>query len=356
MTRTLKKRPTQKEVAERAGVSQGVVSQVLNDRQGAIRVNPETRERVLRAMHELGYSPNIAARSLVGGRSRIMGVFTYEPVFPTDTRNFFYPFLEGIEEAAAELNYDLLLHTRSSGNRGERRVYQDRTNRLSLADGTLMLGELGEPERRQEITRLISEGHPVVFIGRRDLPGLTLAWVAADYVLATEGAVNEFLALGHQGVLYLGGTRNHESAADREAGYRLGMEKAGHPARVVRLEPEDLTPEEVQTLLAGGCTGLLIENDDLAMGWLAACARIGLRAPEDHSFAVLGDPIRDSPRPRSWAALQLPRREMGREAVRLLGQLLEGGPPVRLRLACRWMPGDSLGPAPVALRPGDLRP
>ena len=47
MQNTVKKCPTQKEVAERAGVSQGVVSQVLNDRQGAIRVNPDTRERVL---------------------------------------------------------------------------------------------------------------------------------------------------------------------------------------------------------------------------------------------------------------------------------------------------------------------
>jgi len=346
VTPTLKKRPTQKEVAERAGVSQGVVSQVLNDRQGAIRVNPETRERVRRAMQEMGYSPNIAARSLVGGRSRIMGVFTYEPVFPTDTRNFFYPFLEGIEAAAAELNYDLLLHTRSSG-RGERRVYQDRTNRLSLADGTLMLGELGEPERRQEITRLIGEGHPVVFIGRRELPGLTLAWVAADYVHATEGAVNELLALGHRQVLYLGGTRNHESAADREAGYRLGMEKADRPARVVRLEPEDLTPERVKTLMAGNGTALLIENDDLATGWLDACAPLGLEAPADYSFAVLGDPLIEHPRPRAWAALQLPRREMGQEAVRLLDQLLQGGPPETLRLPCRWVAGDSLGPAPA---------
>ncbi len=356
MTPTLKKRPTQKEVAERAGVSQGVVSQVLNDRQGAIRVNPETRERVRRAMQEMGYSPNIAARSLVGGRSRIMGVFTYEPVFPTDTRNFFYPFLEGIEAAAAELNYDLLLHTRSSGRRGERRVYQDRTNRLSLADGTLMLGELGEPERRQEITRLIGEGHPVVFIGRRDLPGLTLSWVAADYVRATEQAVTELLALGHRQVLYLGGTRNHESAADREAGYRLGMQGADRPAHVLRLEPENLVPERVSRLRAEGFTGLLIENDDLAASWLDACVPLGLEAPAHYSFAVLGDPLREHPRPRAWAALQLPRREMGQEAVRLLDQLLQGGPPETLRLPCRWVTGDSLGPAPATDRPAPSGP
>jgi len=216
---TLRKRPTQKEVAERAGVSQGVVSQVLNNRTGAIRVTPETRERVMQAMQEMGYVPNIAARSLVGGQTHIMGVFTYEPVFPTDTRNFFYPILEGIEEGAADLNYDLLLHTRSTGS--GRRVYQERSSRLSLADGTLILGELGEPRRREEITRLIGEGHPVVFLGRRDLPGHTLSWVAADYAQATEDAVGVFRDHGHRKLLYLGGTRNHESASDREAGFRI---------------------------------------------------------------------------------------------------------------------------------------
>lgn len=345
--RPVQKRPTQKEVAERAGVSQGVVSQVLNNRQGAIRVNPVTRARVLQTIQDMGYAPNIAARSLVGGRTHIMGVFTYEPVFPTDTRNFFYPFLEGIEEQAAALNYDLLLHTRSAGMTGGRRVYQNNSSRLSLTDGTLILGELGEAGRREEVARLIGEGHPVVFLGRRDLPGLTPAWVAADYASATERAVGELMALGHRQILYLGGTRNHESAADREAGYRQGMLGGGGRPEVQRLEPVEISPGLVAGVISGGTSGLLIENDDLAGQWLEMGARSGLLAPQDYSFAVLGDPISSRPRTRPWAALEIPRREMGQEAVRVLNSLLTGGDVETLRLPCRWVPGDTLGPAPI---------
>ncbi len=346
MVHTLRKRPTQKEVAERAGVSQGVVSHVLNNRQGAIRVNPETRDRVLQTIQDLGYAPNIAARSLVGGRSHIMGVFTYEPVFPTDTRNFFYPFLEGIEEAAAELNYDLLLHTRSAGSLTGRRVYQNHSSRLSLTDGTLILGELGEASRKQELTRLIGEGHPVVFLGRRDLPGLTLSWVAADYARATAEVVQAFRDYGHRELLYLGGTKNHESASDREAGFRQAELQAGRSPQVQRLTPEDITPGLLQAHLTAGVTGVLIENDELALAWLRASEAAGVAAPDDCSFAVLGDPIHPQPLPRPWAALELPRREMGREAVRLLASRLDGGPEETVRLPCRWVPGDSLGQVP----------
>lgn len=346
MQNTVKKRPTQKEVAERAGVSQGVVSQVLNDRQGAIRVNPDTRERVLQTIEDMGYAPNIAARSLVGGRTHIMGVFTYEPVFPTDTRNFFYPFLEGIEEAAAALNYDLLLHTRSVGTAGGRRVYQNSSSRLSLTDGTLILGELGEPSRVGEVARLIGEGHPVVFLGRRELPGLSPAWVAADYVSGTQQAVEELMKLGHRHLLYLGRTRNHESAADRETGYRQGVLVGEKPAQVRRVDPSELSSELAVQVHASGVTGLLIENDELAVRWLEVSAQAGLSAPQHYSFVVLGDPLSPRPRIRPWAALEIPRREMGREAVRVLNTLLNGGPAETLSLPCRWVPGDTLGRAP----------
>lgn len=347
MQNTIKKRPTQKEVAERAGVSQGVVSQVLNDRQGAIRVNPDTRKRVLQTIEEMGYAPNIAARSLVGGRTHIMGVFTYEPVFPTDTRNFFYPFLEGIEEAAAALNYDLLLHTRSAGTAGGRRVYQNSSSRLSLTDGTLILGELGEPSRIGEVARLIGEGHPVVFLGRRELPGLSPAWVAADYVRGTAQAVDELMKLGHRRLLYLGGTRNHESADDREAGYRQRMLSGGETPQVRRVDPSEVTAELVTRVHASGVSGLLIENDELAVRWLETAASAGLCAPQDYSFAVLGDPISPRPRTRPWAALEIPRRKMGEEAVRVLNGLLNGGPAETLSLPCRWVPGDTLGLGPL---------
>ncbi len=329
---TVRKRPTQREVALRAGVSQAVVSQVLNGKGGAIRLGTDTRDRVLNAMQELGYVPNAAARRLAGGLSHVIGVFTYERLFPTHASDFYHPFLEGIEEEAERLGYDLLLHTRPPRAGAPRPLFEDGGSRLRLADGTLLLGELNA-ERRAELARLVGEGHPVVFIGRRELPGHDIPHVAADYAGATEEALRVLLNLGHTRVSYLGSGREGESVADRRAGYERGM-------RAARLTPTfpTLTPN-----VFGASTAFLVENDSLARRLLQLAASVGLGAPRDFSFAVLGDPlggVGDVP----WAAFEIPRVHMGRRALALLDQQLHGHAPASEVLPCAWHPGPSLGP------------
>ena len=98
-----KKRPTQQDVARLAGVSQATVSYVLNNR-ATVSVPPETRARVLAAMQELGYVPNVTARSLRTSKS-----YTIASIIP-DITNPFYPALErGIQDIAHENDYHLLL-------------------------------------------------------------------------------------------------------------------------------------------------------------------------------------------------------------------------------------------------------
>ena len=332
---TVRKRPTQREVALRAGVSQAVVSQVLNGKGSAIRLAPETRERVLSAMRDLGYVPNAAARRLAGGLGHVIGVFTYERLFPTHASDFYHPFLEGIEEEAERLGYDLLLHTRPPRAGAPRPLFEDGGSRLRLADGTLLLGELNA-ERRAELARLVDEGHPVVFIGRRELPGHDIPYVAADYAGATEEALGVLLDLGHRQVAYLGSGREGESVADRRAGYERGMGAPG----LTPVYP-DLTPA-----VFGAFTAFLVENDDLARQLLHLAESQGLSAPRDFSFVVLGDPlggVGEAP----WAAFEIPRAQMGRRALSLLDRQLHGGEVTAEVLACCWHGGPSLGPPGV---------
>src|SRR5690606_5785524 len=102
------KRPTQQDVARLAGVSRGTVSMVINGMTGGrIPISEETRRKVLDAMEQLGYAPNPAAQILAGGRNRLIGVFTYEPFFPYEQDNFYYPFLLGIERQASYEGYNL---------------------------------------------------------------------------------------------------------------------------------------------------------------------------------------------------------------------------------------------------------
>lgn len=326
------RRPTQKEVARRAGVSQAVVSQVLNGKGGAIRLTAGTRERVLAAMRELGYVPNAAARRLAGGLGHLIGVFTYERVFPSHASDFYHPFLEGIEEEAERLGYDLLLHTRPTGE--GRPLFEGNGSRLRLADGTLLLGE-PTGERREELARLVEEGHPVVFIGRRELPGRTVPFVGADYAGATEQALSVLLGLGHRRIAYLASGRTGEAVADRLEGYRRGMAAAGLAPHII------LDMDGFPTRFSA----FLVENDSLARKLIAAAASRGLRYPDDYSFAVLGDPL-NSPHETTWAAFQIPRVAMGSRSLLLLDRLLHGAEAPSELLPCLWHDGDSLGPVP----------
>jgi len=105
-------RPRLVDVAARAGVSTAIASTVLNKRGDSnMRASPETAERIRTAARELGYSPNPAAQRLALGRNRILGVFTFEPIFPLAQQDFYHPFLLGIEQEAEEQDYDLLLFT-----------------------------------------------------------------------------------------------------------------------------------------------------------------------------------------------------------------------------------------------------
>ncbi|OLV16937.1 LacI family DNA-binding transcriptional regulator [Deinococcus marmoris] len=335
-----RKRPTQREVAGLAGVSQAAVSQVLNGGQSGVRIPDATRQRVLDAMHQLGYVPNVAAQRLAGGRNRILGVFTYEPVFPSDRRDFFSPFLEGIEAAAAELDYDLLLHTRSGTVQGGIQTARQRDSRLRLADGTVMMGQLDQ-RRRRDLARLIGDGHAVTFIGRRELPGCTLSYVTADYAAATRRAVRQLAAHGHRKLLYVGAEEEHESAQEREQGYRQEMASAelmGETVRRSRIEAP-----LIRAAMHRGVTGYLFENEHLAAAWVDLAQQSNWTWPGDFGFAVLGDPIYQTVLPEGWAHFQIPRMDMGRQAIQVLSALLDGDHPPSRCLPCRWVAGTSLG-------------
>ena len=159
------KRLTQKDIAQLAGVSQATVSLVLNGAPSSqARIPQDTRERVEKVIKDTGYVADPVARRMVKGINRILGVFTYEPAFPSGQADFFTPFLFGIEEAAQALGYDLLLLT---GAGKQRKIFGENV-RLRLADGCLILGRKFDTA---ELARLVAGDFPFVAVGRRDDAG-----------------------------------------------------------------------------------------------------------------------------------------------------------------------------------------
>jgi DNA-binding LacI/PurR family transcriptional regulator len=98
MSRTPK--ASQRTIAELANVSQSAVSLVVSGRAEANRIPAETRIRIEQVIREVGYVPNVAARLLKGTRNGLIGVHTYERVFPVREDDYYHEFLVGIEEAA----------------------------------------------------------------------------------------------------------------------------------------------------------------------------------------------------------------------------------------------------------------
>lgn len=342
-----RRRPTQVDIARRAGVSQSTVSVVINRAPAIAEVSEEKRRAVLEAAADLGYSVNTSARNLKGGRNRLLGVFTFEPVFPVNQRDFYFPFLLGIEESTAELGYNLLLFSAVTAE-AERRVFSGGVNQLKIADGCVLLGR---HLREDDLAALLREDFPFVFIGRRDVPGEEFSYVAADYVGATRDVVSSLTDLGHRRIAYLKAADDKEWTQDRETGFRQGLDEAGIAEDQVLFhmvgEDAALAGAELRRWQAEGITAVLVEpsQDDSAISAVElASAEAGIEIPGDLSVVLLGDPPLVHVTERNWTRFTIPREQMGREAVRLLLELLddESGAKRQLYLDCIPVPGDSV--------------
>jgi DNA-binding LacI/PurR family transcriptional regulator len=255
-----------------------------------------------------------------------------------------------VEEATAAYGYDLLLFS-SAGSGGDRRIYAGGVNRLKVADGCVLLGR---HLHRDDLAQLAKEDFPFVFVGRREVPGVELSYVAADYVGATSEMVRHLARLGHRRLAYLKVTDDREWTRDREAGFRQGLVAAGIPDDQVRVFAMDeraaLPSVRLQEWLAAGITAVLVEptDDDGAIVALErAAAEVGVRIPNDVSVAVLGDPPLSEATARDWTRFTLPREQMGREAVRILLELLNDNVGMRqLYLDCTQIIGDSVTELP----------
>lgn len=313
-------RPTQNDIARVAGVSTAVVSLVINGRaNGKIKISQATQDRVRTAIRELGYVPNIAARQLAGGSTRVIGIFTYEPIFPLEPTSFYQPFLVGIEEQAALSDYNLLLFTRGGS---PRHIYQDGVNQLLATEGAILLGT---NEDRAELGRLRKDGFPFVFVGRREIDGSPIPCTAADYAGATAALIRKLLAAGHRHIRYAGMPGLNESARDRESGFLGAMRDAGvpHPESLVeRLDFDTLDLAWLRRQIDAGTTALAMENIMAAVDILTIARQGGIDIPGDLSLVALGKADDPTQSHHDIDTFLIPHREMGAGAVRLLAGML----------------------------------
>ncbi|MFT4210851.1 MAG: LacI family DNA-binding transcriptional regulator [Microbacterium sp.] len=320
------RRPTQSDIARLAGVSRTAVSLVLSGNTSKIALSDDTHAKVESAARQLGYVRDPVATKLAAGRNNLLGIYTFSSIFPTEIGNSYYGFLTGIEEESAEIGYDVVLFTASSTPSFDRSAGELR--RVRLADGVILLGR---HLPAAEVSELLDDDFPLVYIGRQDALGSRLPYVGIDYETASRDVVDRLIEFGHRRLLYLREDDDAPSSTDRQEGFLRGVGGGlhrgvrGHVLRTAGTTR--VTADSLRSWLTQGFTAIVIEQEGANQALVQltdAMDVLGLSAPEDLSIAVLGDPTGLPAGQPEFAGFAYPREEAGRLAVRLLRRLLAG--------------------------------
>lgn len=334
--------PTMADVARSAGVSVATVSHVLN---GTRPVLPQTRQAVLDAIDELGYTPNTLARSLVTSRTRSIGLAVSAISNP-----YFTEILQGVEAAALQEGYSLLIADPHDDPAHERRVVQLLHERR--VDGLIVA-----PSARPDdlVAYLTRHAVPTVLLDRA-VPTPPDAAPRFDQVCAenaepTARLVTHLAGLGHRRIGLIAGLPGLSTTRERISGYRDGLAAAALPydERLVVHGDSATGGAERATAdllsLAAAPTALVSANNAMTIGALRALRSRGLAVPGDIALCCFDDfAWADLFSPRLTAIAQ-PSRELGATAVRvLLERLARPERPARtVRLPCSFVHRTSCG-------------
>ncbi len=303
--------PTIIEVAAMARVSTATVSRVLSQPD---RVAEPTRDRVLAVVRELGYAPNVAARTL-----RTLRAAKILLTVPDISNPFFASVIRGAEEAARDAGYAVVL----GDTRHDPEVEDQYAAMLSRreVDGMIFLGHRLPESLRVVVSR---DGAPIVN-GCEYSPELGVSGVYIDNEAAATDMMEHLIALGHRDIGLVTGPPISPLTHHRQSAAMLTAARHGIADRV-HVHVGDYSAqsgfEQTQALLARGVSAIFCFSDEMAFGAISAVAAAGLSCPDDVSVAGFDDlPLARFYQPALTTIAQ-PKAQIGRKAVELLMETL----------------------------------
>lgn len=299
-----------RDVATRAGVSASTVSHVLN---GTRFVEAATGERVRRAIEELGYHPNHAARALVRGASDLLGLII------SDIANPFFPELVKVFEAAAlRMGCEITL---ANTNYDPKRTVAcvERMLAERVRGVAVMTSEMDEVL----IERLRRAQVPVVFFERGKADAF-IANIVVDYQSGIRHAVEHLWDLGHRRLGFISAPPLLRSTRQRREVFERALARFGAKAQI---EIGDMRQsggqEAAQRLLSGPnpVTAIMASNDLMAFGALQAIHAAGLRVPEDVSLIGFDNVMFSALTQPPLSTVELSRQQLGELAAQALREI-----------------------------------
>jgi LacI family transcriptional regulator len=275
----VRKKATQRDVAQRAGVSQATVSMILGG-SPALSSRSTAAARVLKVARDLGYAPNRQAQALRTQRTRTIAV-----AMPDICNPFFPSLLKGVQTIAERANYDVIaVNTEGAAERERRFLAWSLEGRVDGVVGVFFT------MRADDFSPLIAAGVGVVRIesARKNEGNLPIDNIYVDNRAAAAAATRYLIERGHRRIAMIAGPTGPQT--ERAAGYRLALAERGlAPDIIAGVEfSEDEGRRAAATLIARSPrpTAIFAANDLMAIGAMSALAEHGVKVPDE--VAVVG--------------------------------------------------------------------
>lgn len=306
---------TLKQVAEKARVSISTVSRVINN---IPTIHPRTRERVLKVVRELNYSPNRIAKSLVEGKS-----YTLEMLLPSFAENshpdseYFYRLITGILSTTQSKYYNLLIKPRLIMDDPSKNWFD------FPADGYIIAIPVLEEFVLKHLQLLRK---PAVIINSRFAE---YNWVDLDNVSGGVKMTEYLVKLGHKKILFIGGMKDNQNSIDRLNGYKQALSSHGISADEGLIIFANFDKADAYKLVSERLNGkrdfsaIFAANDIMAYGAINAIKDAGLKVPDDISVAGFDDISTSEYFDPPLTTIRQPLVEEGKKAAELLIQQID---------------------------------
>ena len=330
------------DVAELAGVSIKTVSRVVNKEPN---VRPETRDKVLTAIAELDYRPNLSARSLAGNRSYVLGLLYGNP-----SANYVIDIQEGVLSICRPQGYDLLIHPCNHRDENLTKEIIDMIHQKRI-DGLILTPPLSD--NINVVNALRNINIPFVRVAPTRNKDVS-PYVETNDEEASYDMTCQLIAMGHKRIGFICGHPDHLAVSHRYEGYKAALIENNIPLS------EELVEQGFNSFESGeACahnllqrkprpTAIFAANDDMAAGVMMVAHQSGIKIPEELSVAGFDDtPVAHQLWP-SLSTIRQPIQQMAKKATDLLLKQLRGK-DVQLpasMLSSSLIIRDSTGPAP----------